>query len=97
MKVIAQAEGERFIVVADKRELANIMGYLWEGESPCPLIKVGSVIKVTEAYSALASIRYLKPNLKAIADAADNIGKVIKLKQGFIDPIVETAEKKEKQ
>ena len=87
-------EGERFIVTAEKNELANIMGYSWSNETPCPVIKVGSLIKVTEAYAALHSIRMLKPNLKAIAEAADKIGTVIKLKQGFIDPIVEQADKR---
>ena len=95
MKVIAQAEGSRFIVICEQNELANIMGHSWGGVSPCPVIRVGSVIKVTEAYAALHSIRMLKPNLKAIAEAADKIGSVIKLKQGFIDPIVETAGKRE--
>ena len=94
MKIIAQSEGENYIAVVSKRELANIMGYYYEGEAHCPEIRVNAIIKVTEAYSALGAIRDLGSKVKTIESAANGLLDVIRLKHPLIQPIIETAEKK---
>ena len=94
MKVIGEDGNSGFIVYATLRELAQVMGYGWEGESPCPSIKVGHVIPVAECFEAINRIRLLKSSVKEIEKQAERLLSVVKTRQGHLDPVIVVAEKK---
>lgn len=94
MKVLGEDGDSGFIVWATRRELAQVMGYFWESETPCPPIKVGCVIPVAECYEAISRIRELKSSVKEIEKRSERLLSIIKTRQGHLDPVIEQAEKK---
>ena len=91
MKIIAQANTDRFIVEADGSELAQVMGFsgtysLKDGDK----LAVGKEIKVSPLWRALEVSRGRKAE---IADLANKLrtaaGRVDSINQALVEPIVE--------
>ena len=83
MKIIGKTGdgwSAEFIVTAKKTELAEIMGFTYEGDPACPEIDIGKTIPVSTIFAYLKlvaaadkNIKSAAQTLKAVADLAETI------------------------
>ena len=83
MKIIGKTGdgwSAEFIVTAKKTELAQIMGFEYEGAKDCPQIEINKEIPVSYIFNYLkkvaaadGNIRLAAKTLKAVADLAETI------------------------
>ncbi len=81
MKILAKADGSKYIVEADEYEIAQIMGYSYPSSLPSGhRIEVGKVVPVTKLFEALSverkrqdEIKSMAAQLRKVADRVDSI------------------------
>lgn len=57
----------KFIVIAEQKELAQIMGFAYDSEKFCPKIEIGSEIKVSKIFDYLREVAQADGNIKLAA------------------------------
>lgn len=90
MKIIG-ATPDGFIIQADEREVARLIGHYSQHDCRAKL-KVGAEIKVNEMYDQLYKIKALRNTLKAIQEASNNLRECVESKSPVVNPIVDAIE-----
>jgi hypothetical protein len=80
MKVIASIRLDKFLVEADKDELAKLVGFSFAGATGCPTFREGVTFKVSAIYEYVAKARTLQSSrrnvierLRMMADAMEAV------------------------
>lgn len=93
MKIIGQTD-EGFIINATEREIFNLIGYYYSGDTGAPKLRVGSVIDVSSMYRQLYEIKNRKGVLGKLAKELKETADLLTIKDPVINSIADAGGEK---
>ena len=95
MKVIGTVNRDCLLVQISRDEMANLLGFYYEGSASEAAFKVGAEIKVSEMYRQLHRLRDAQRELKTASQTLHSIANLMLMADPLIQAIVDPEKAKE--
>lgn len=86
MKIIGIGNANKLIFEGTRDEIANLVGFYYEGAKGCPDLKVGVEVRIGDMYKQLRGLADRQDKLKSVAGDLRLLADLLELKQPLIYP-----------